>query len=174
MPSAKRIRDEVDLICQTDTRLVTWTREESLSIRRDIGPGRGATLTRPRRSKRVQDGRVERSAPACAIDARSPLISRSLPANLQSSKMSNEKPTDTIAIQQQDYADDDIKAEVLHEEYKDAAAASEDVVQKSPFEELTFFKTITLFKKATFLALLAAFSAAADGYQVSYIYTSGM
>jgi hypothetical protein len=83
--------------------------------------------------------------------------------------MSNEKPTDTIAIQQQDYADDDVKAEVLHEEYKDAAAASEDVVQKSPFEELTFFKTITLFKKATFLALLAAFSAAADGYQVSYV-----
>jgi len=80
--------------------------------------------------------------------------------------MSNEKTHDAIAVEQQNYADDDVKAEILHEEFKDAAVNSEDVVQKSPFEELTFFKTITLFKKATFLALLAAFSAAADGYQV--------
>jgi hypothetical protein len=81
--------------------------------------------------------------------------------------MPNEKPNDVIATQEESYADADTKAEILHDEYKDAAASSEDVVQKSPFEELTFFKTISLFKKATFLALLAAFSAAADGYQVS-------
>jgi len=76
-----------------------------------------------------------------------------------------EKQDDIIAIDHREDIDDDIKAEVLHKEYQDAASA-EDVVQKSPFEELSFFKTISIFRKATFFALLAAFSAAADGYQV--------
>jgi hypothetical protein len=80
--------------------------------------------------------------------------------------MPKEKQDDIIAIDHREDVDDDIKAEVLHKEYQDAAAA-EDVVQKSPFEELSFFKTISIFRKATFFALLAAFSAAADGYQVS-------
>ncbi|OWT36126.1 sugar transporter [Cryptococcus neoformans Bt1] len=42
-----------------------------------------------------------------------------------------------------------------------------DLVIKSPFEDLSFFVTLKTFKKATFLALLAAFSAAADGYQIA-------
>lgn len=41
-----------------------------------------------------------------------------------------------------------------------------EFIPKSPFDDMGFIKTIKVFKWATFLAMLAAFSAAADGYQV--------
>lgn len=59
---------------------------------------------------------------------------------------------------------DEKKPEDFHVE--DVNAQDADFIPKSPFDELGFIKTIKVFKWATFLAMLAAFSAAADGYQV--------
>jgi hypothetical protein len=54
--------------------------------------------------------------------------------------------------------DEEKKVELQHTE----EVLAEDVIMKSPFEEMNFRKTISVFKKATALALLAAFSAAAE------------
>ena len=63
-----------------------------------------------------------------------------------------------------DYIDEK-KPEDFHVENVDDQDA--DSIPKYPFDEMGFIKTIKVFKWATFLAMLAAFSAAADGYQVS-------
>lgn len=55
------------------------------------------------------------------------------------------------------------KMDVEHvEEAKVDNEFDPNLVIKSPFEDLSFFVTLKTFKKATFLALLAAFSAAAE------------
>jgi hypothetical protein len=54
--------------------------------------------------------------------------------------------------------DEKAKGAVVHTE----DVLSDDVIMKSPFEEMDFRKTTMVFRNATFLALLAAFSAAAE------------
>jgi hypothetical protein len=61
---------------------------------------------------------------------------------------------------------DEKKPEDFHVENVDDHDAN--FIPKSPFDDMGFVKTIKVFKWATFLAMLAAFSAAADGYQVRF------
>lgn len=55
-------------------------------------------------------------------------------------------------------ADEKLRAETDHLEN----VYDSDVVMKSPFDDMSFSKTVVVFKKATAMALLAAFSAAAE------------
>ncbi|WVQ82451.1 hypothetical protein IAT38_004580 [Cryptococcus sp. DSM 104549] len=72
------------------------------------------------------------------------------------------KPTETTDIQ----AGGLEKSDFDHVE--DAKVGIDpDVVIKSPFEDLPFFVTLKTFKKAVAMSLIAAFSAAADGYQIA-------
>jgi MFS transporter, SP family, general alpha glucoside:H+ symporter len=67
-------------------------------------------------------------------------------------------PTDDV-IQEAGVIDEEkAKGAVVHTE----DVLSDDVIMKSPFEEMDFRKTTMVFRNATFLALLAAFSAAAE------------
>ena len=54
-----------------------------------------------------------------------------------------------------------LKPTPSHIEGLDALTA-EDVVMKSPFEDMSLWRTIVVFRKATMIALFAAFSAAAE------------
>jgi hypothetical protein len=82
-------------------------------------------------------------------------------------------------------ADAELDAEKAEIEQNDLKPrhGDDEVVMKSPFEDFDFFKTLRIFKYATFMALLAAFSASAEygssnstwtlltfysGYQVCY------
>nr|XP_031857210.1 uncharacterized protein CI109_007374 [Kwoniella shandongensis]KAA5524282.1 hypothetical protein CI109_007374 [Kwoniella shandongensis] len=63
--------------------------------------------------------------------------------------------------------DDTEKMDFDHVEEAKAAGIDPSVIMKSPFEDLNFMKTLKTFRKSSALALLAAFSAAADGYQIA-------
>ncbi|RSH90011.1 hypothetical protein EHS25_001344 [Saitozyma podzolica] len=59
-----------------------------------------------------------------------------------------------------------MKQDPAHIENIDALT-SDDVVMRSPFDDFGPWKTAKIFKKATAVALFAAFSACADGFQIS-------
>lgn len=52
--------------------------------------------------------------------------------------------------------------DVEHAEEKKDTRHDDHVVMKSPFEDLGFWDTLIRFRKATLIALVAAFSAAAE------------
>ncbi|WRT64412.1 uncharacterized protein IL334_001344 [Kwoniella shivajii] len=56
----------------------------------------------------------------------------------------------------------DEKVDLEHIEKAQTNGFDPEVVMKSPFEDFDFVKTLRVFKKANTLALLAAFSAAAE------------
>jgi hypothetical protein len=56
----------------------------------------------------------------------------------------------------------DVKKPLEDVEHAELAGYGDEVIMKSPFEDLGFRKTLVVFRKATLFALLAAFSAAAE------------
>ncbi|WWC64295.1 uncharacterized protein I303_106905 [Kwoniella dejecticola CBS 10117] len=62
----------------------------------------------------------------------------------------------------------DEKPKIEHlEGYNVESKEVEDVIMKSPFEDLPWKKTWVVFRKAALMCIFASFSAAADGFQIS-------
>lgn len=59
-------------------------------------------------------------------------------------------------------SDNKVNNDVEYIEEKEDALYDDQVVMKSPFEDLGFWDTMWRFRKSTFMALVAAFSAAAE------------
>jgi hypothetical protein len=55
-----------------------------------------------------------------------------------------------------------LNEEVEHAGLPGYGGYGDEVIMKSPFEELGFRKTLVVFRKATLMSLLAAFSASAE------------
>ncbi len=70
----------------------------------------------------------------------------------------SQKPTGDTIDQTMVIDEEKAKGQTEHTEN----VVLDDFIMKSPFEDMDFRKTTMVFRKATFLALLAAFSAAAE------------